>query len=247
MSSGRIFTDEELRELGGMPTHELILAAIDAGDKEKAKELTLRLYNDSQRLLDMYVYWTTSLLSYIGRRNGDEAIQEAQVEFFTISAGIMQQKEQSDAQAGEDGIRQLVQAMASSVRGAFSQLEIQEDDEKFILQMKPCGTGGRMILEGIYEKFGFIKIKKAQPMTFGQEDFPVYCTHCACAAISEIEAGDVPGMFLEASEKPGEKLCNFYIYKDPKAFPAELYAKVGKEKKALPKDSYMRNREIVEK
>jgi hypothetical protein len=38
MSSKRIFTDEELKEMGA-PTLDLISKAIDAGDKEKAKAL----------------------------------------------------------------------------------------------------------------------------------------------------------------------------------------------------------------
>lgn len=222
----RVFTEEELKEIG-TPTHELILAAIDANDKERAKELTLRFFNESKRMHDMYVYWTTSLLSYIGRSLGDEAILEAQLGFWT---GGTQQNQQWDAM-GKEGLRQKVQSKAAALRGHLSPLTIQEDDEKFILQMHPCGGGGRMILDGIFDKRGFLRVKKAQPMTYGQEDFPVYCTHGACVAMSEIEACGAPSMYEDPSEKPGEKPCNFYIYKDPKAVPEELYAKVGKQKK----------------
>jgi hypothetical protein len=67
-------------------------------------------------------------------------------------------------------------------------------------------------------------------MTFGREDFPIYCTHCACTAISAIDAGSAPPMYLEASPKPGEIPCKFYIYKNPQDFPEALYAQVGRTK-----------------
>lgn len=231
MTKEKIFSAEEIGELGAM-SHELILAAIDSGDKEKAREMTLRLFGEAKRIHHTYLYWLTSLMSYIGRHYGDEALEDAQKEFLHVAAARGANKQQEWDAQGKEGLRQKVEDYAQLLRGHWSPLTIQEDDEKFVLQMHPCGSGGHMILNGIDEKFGFLKIKKAQPMTYGQSDLPVYCTHGACAAMAYIECGVVPGMFEEASEDPGHVPCNFYIYKDQKSFPAELYAKVGKEKKA---------------
>jgi hypothetical protein len=46
MSKKRVFTDEELQEMGTR-TLDLVMAAIDAGDKEKAKELAAKMYRRS--------------------------------------------------------------------------------------------------------------------------------------------------------------------------------------------------------
>ena len=55
----------------------------------------------------------------------------------------------------------------------------EEDDEKIILTMKQCGSGGRLINKGAYEgPHAYRKFKKAAPYTWGEEGLPIYCGHC---------------------------------------------------------------------
>jgi hypothetical protein len=55
-------------------------------------------------------------------------------------------------------------------------------DEKFILTMNPCGSGGRLLKMGVYqEPLNFSRLKKAGPHTWGKENLPIYCSHCVWA------------------------------------------------------------------
>ena len=49
MNKDRVFTDEELKEMGTL-TLDLVIQAIDAGDKDRAKELSKRMYQEFQIL-----------------------------------------------------------------------------------------------------------------------------------------------------------------------------------------------------
>ncbi len=96
MSKERLFTEEELNQLG-TPTAELIVAAIDAGDSERAKELAWQLNTEATGFHDAFVHWVTSLLSYIGRCHGDEALHEAYRESVSVVFGpISEQYKQCD-------------------------------------------------------------------------------------------------------------------------------------------------------
>ena len=64
MSKNRIFTEEELKEMG-TPTLDQIMKAIDRGDGEEAKRLARRLQKEFNHLHDGYMVWVTGLLSYL--------------------------------------------------------------------------------------------------------------------------------------------------------------------------------------
>jgi len=234
MNKAKVFTEEELREMG-MPTTQLVEAAIDADDKAKAKKLARRMYRESLGLHDAYRDWVTSLLTFIGRRYGDEVLEEALRESCNMwFKPFWQQCERCDE---EGDLRRKAETMARGLRGHLMPLEIEEDEEKFVFQMQPCGSGGRLITDGYYEPpFSFLKIDKPQPLTCGQERFPVYCAHASMLSMLSIEWSGAPIFFEEPSDKVGEKPCKIYMYKDPKATPEELYAKVGKKKKSSSGD-----------
>lgn len=228
MKAKKVFTDEELREMG-IQTAELIQDAIDADDKEKAKKLTRRMYREFLAMHDLYRDWSAALLSFIGRRYGDEVLQEALRESCAVwlrpLAGLLKQCDE------EGSIRRKAEIMAGGMRGHLMPVKVEEDEEKFIFLMEPCGSGGRLVQEGYYESpVDLLKIEKPQPMTCGQSDFPVYCAHGPIMAMLGIEWSGAPFFFEEPSDKVGEKPCKIYLYKDPKDTPAELYAKVGKDK-----------------
>ena len=229
MTAGKVFTDEELRDMGTQ-TAELIQAAINADDKEKAKRLTRRMFKEWLSMHDLYRDWTTALMSFIGRSFGDEVLQEALKESCAVwMKPVAELYQQCDR---EGNPRRKAELLAAGLRGHLMPVKIEEDEEKFIFQMEPCGSGGRLIQEGYYgPPVDFLKIEKPQPMTTGQKDMPVYCAHGPVLSMLGIEWGGAPIFFEEPSDKLGDETCKFYLYKDPKDTPAELYARVGKEKK----------------
>ena len=77
MNQKRIFTDKELEEMGTR-TLDLVLEAIEAGNKEKAKELAQRMYGEFNFLHDGYMFWVTGLQTYIYKNYGIDALEEAE-------------------------------------------------------------------------------------------------------------------------------------------------------------------------
>jgi hypothetical protein len=71
----RLFSEAELREMEKRSVDRLT-EAIEAGETEKAKQIAKRMYNEFLSMHDLYRNWTTAMLSEIGRRFGDQALDE---------------------------------------------------------------------------------------------------------------------------------------------------------------------------
>lgn len=219
----RLFNETELAEMGE-ETVNLIEQAIDAGELDKAKILTRKMHRESFRQHEVFRDWITSLLSYIYRHLGDDAVYEstyevlAQLPIFT--------NEYRDQDLGHQAA-----VLASNFRGHLTPVVVEEDDEKFTIMMSPCGSGGRSIASGSYETSkNFAKVKKPQKMTFARGDFPIYCTHCALQELVPIEKLGYPLWVTEIPDKIGYKPCKYHIYKDPDNIPAKYYERYGLKK-----------------
>lgn len=225
MIEERLFTKEELEALGTR-TDELILKAIDEGDTKKAKKLVRRMYGELIAMHDLEVTMVTAALSFIGRRFGDKTLHEALHEM--LSSWV---REAARDYAKVEDPRRRAQMLAYGLKGHGQRLKIEEDAEKFIFTMEPCGSGGKLVREGSYEPpRNFHRVKKPQLMTYGKPDYPVYCAHCIFHEIVGIEETGVPLFILIPPDSPGKEPCRMLLYKDPKAIPDEYYERVGKQK-----------------
>jgi hypothetical protein len=224
MKSKRIFTDEELKKMETR-TLDLVMEAIDAGDKDKAKELAQRMYQEFNYLHDGYMIWTSGLLTYIYEKYGIEAVEEAERMAHTIEARVVfKPVEKTDA-------RSLVEHTAKVMRGHLQPLLIEEDDEKISIAMKPCGSGERIIQKGGYEpEAGLARIKEPHRITWGMKDFPIYCVHCPVMEMLEIESTGTFTITRSVSDPLCQDSCKFNIYKDPADIPEECYTRAGKKK-----------------
>jgi len=224
MSKQRIFTEQELKEMGAR-TLDLVLEAIDAGDKAGAKELAQRMYREFNFLHDGYGVWVSGLQTYIYKRLGIDALEEAEREAHTIEAkSVFKPIEQTD-------LRSLVEHLASGLRGHLQPITIVEDDEKVSLTMQPCGSGERIIQRGDYKpEIGLATVKDPHPITWGMKDFPIYCVHCPVMEMLQIEATGAFGACHIVAEPIYNGSCQFVFYKNPADIPEEFYARIGKKK-----------------
>ena len=224
MSKQRIFTEHELKEMGNR-TLDLVLEAIDAGDKKKAKELAQRMYREFNFLHDGYGIWVSGLQTYIYKRLGIDALEEAEREAHTIEAkSVFKPIEQTD-------LRSLVEHLASGLRGHLQPITIVEDDEKVSLTMQPCGSGERIIQRGDYKpEIGLATVKDPHPITWGMKDFPIYCVHCPVMEMLQIEATGAFGACHIVAEPIYSGSCQFVFYKNPADIPEEFYTRIGKKK-----------------
>lgn len=232
----RVFTRAELAEMEKRTVDRLV-EAIDQGDQEKARQIARRMYNEFLSMHDLYRNWTTAMLSFIGRKFGDQVLEEAMTE--GVKAWWLPNLEKLPP--GAEAFRQRVKMFVAGLRGHLQPLHIEEDDEKVVIQMRPCGSGGRLVLEGKYEgSEAFLTLDKPQRLTYGRASFPVYCAHEPPMERLDIEKHGWPFMVVEPAAQLGKEHCSFVIYKDPSRVPARYYERLGlkkppaKEERAAP-------------
>ena len=218
----RIFTDKELEEMGER-TLDLLQKAIDSGDRENAKALSERMYNEFKHLHDGYFTWVTGLQTYIYERLGIDAVEEAERQAHTIESRVVWPAPE------EMDFRSLVENLLGGLRGHLQPITVKEDDEKVTVTMKPCGSGERLIRKGGYEN-GLAKVRDPHAITWGMKDFPLYCVHCPVMEMLDIEnTGDF--VFCHFISDPiGKEHCQFVFYKDKANIPEEFYTRIGKKK-----------------
>ncbi len=211
----------------GTRTLDLVFEAIDAGDKDKAKELAQRMYKEFNYLHDGYGFWVTGLQTFIYKNYGIDALEKAEREAHTIEAKVVfKPLEKTD-------IRSRVEHLAGGLRGHLQPITIKEDDEKISLTMQPCGSGERIIQKDGY-KVGLSRVKNPHPITWGMKDFPIYCVHCPVMEMLDIENFGDFAMVHIVSEPIYHGSCQFVFYKDPANIPEEFYTRIGKKKPAAP-------------
>jgi hypothetical protein len=199
-------------------------AALAAGDAERATELIDIAVSRWRSLQDYSINWVTSLLSFIGREMGEEAVERALRQFGEEFVRPRRSGEW-DGLPAETRARTVARAMVAN----FGTCEVSEDDDKITLSFR-CGTGGRLIDEGCYEgDAGYLTLREAGPRTFGRDALPAYCAHCSVNnEMQPVEWGGAPTTVEHPPERPGEP-CVHHIYKDPAAIPAEVYERIGKD------------------
>jgi hypothetical protein len=208
MNQKRIFTEEELNRLGRR-TLDLIMENLEAGDIKTASGLTRRMFAEFLGMHDLYRNWVSYLLSFIGENYGDEVLSDAlrySVNGYTSKF--------AKAYDGVD-IKTRVMTLCAGLRGHLHEFKVEENDEEITLTpTEVCGSGGRLVREGAYEgPDALLKISKAQDMTFGQTDFPVYCTHCYFQNSAPAGKDGEPIYITEAAKNVGKEPCKVIIRK----------------------------------
>jgi hypothetical protein len=227
MNNKRVFTDKELKEMGRR-TLDVLLETIDAGDKEKAKELAQRMYKEFNYLHDGYMFWVTGLQTYIYKHYGIEAVEDAEREAHTIEAKVVfKPPEKTD-------FRSRVEHLVGGLRGHLQPITIKEDDEKVCITMKPCGSGERLVQKDAYNA-GLARVKEPHRITWGIKDFPIYCVHCPVMEMLDIENTGNFGSTHFISDPLCQESCQFVFYKNPENIPEEFYTRIGKKKPAAPR------------
>ena len=226
MNQNRVFSDEEIKTMQ-TPLADRIAAAIDAGEYESAKTLARQLETEDFSIICTFEDFVASLLSHIYETDGDQALQDAlQHAADFLMKSIFEH-------VANLPFRDRVEAFAAMFRAhSRNGLKIEEDDEKVTLTLDPCGSGERMVEAGYFEASRLQTVQGPLPLTFGRDQFPCYCSHCAVFHhLKPIEWSGRPFPPIEVGPGPGP--CKWHLYKDPDAIPDRYYEHVGK-KKALP-------------
>lgn len=175
----RIFSEEERARLDTHPAQRAA-EALDRGDVRSTRLLALRLGTAHYHLYFGYLHWIARMLGGVYRRRGVDALHRALRE--SVSVWLKPALERFPVQGWGCGVRGLLLPWRSDLGG----LRIREEPGRVVVQRRPCGAGGRLLLEGWCERLphAYPRVREGHALTRGQAGFPVFCT--ACEAVREL-------------------------------------------------------------
>lgn len=225
----RIFTEDELKELGTLTIDKLKKGIDNDADHEELKALADKMYSQFAFLHDGYMCWIASLLTWIYERHGADGVYEAELFAHDIEGKVAWPQMQGGA--APMTIKENVQAHCDALMGhVFQPITVTEDDEKITVTVSPCGSGGRIIEKGGYEK-GMATVKEKHPINWGLGDMPIYCCHCPAIEMLGLDNGG-DFRWVHPTGDSGKCIgpdCSYLLYKDPKKIPQEYYDRIKRK------------------
>jgi hypothetical protein len=227
--SERWFSDEQLDAMS-RPTMDRAIAALEAGDVEGARAACEAMRHEWGMLHDLMTESVLGLVTYIQDKLGDDGVAEAWTQ--TCERGWRRQVEQIN----QIPRRKVVELLAATWRAHSlsgtgedpASFTIEEDDEKLTFVLHPCGSGGRLVRRGLYEREGYGKTTQAHDWSFHRKDMPLYCTHCAFMNESlPIKWAGFPLYPLDPPQDYDKDPCRWYWYKDPADIPDRFARRYG--------------------
>ncbi|HEY2814698.1 MAG TPA: hypothetical protein VGJ03_14635 [Acidimicrobiales bacterium] len=212
-----------------VPAWERAKEAIANGDADRAVALIDEAASRTRSLQVYSIEWITSLLSFIGRELGEDAVERA---LRTSGDDFIRDRRDPHGGRGSSWDTLPAEARAKVIARAMvangSTCEVDEDEDKIVLSFR-CGSGGRLIDEGRYDVDGgpYLTLHERSGRTFDRDELPVYCAHCSVNnEMQAIEWGGAPGSIEFPPTQPGEP-CVHHVYRDVDAMPQDAYVRIG--------------------
>jgi hypothetical protein len=200
-------------------TAAVIRAAIENGDDDTATRESRTLHDGALAYHDRGLARVSSLLSWIGREHGADAVEDALGK--VMQSGML----------GEAGFRERAEMLMHFTRVHLQPFELQEDDEKLTFVCSVCPSAGRLLQAGRYEgENADLQIAGPRPLTYDRPELPAYCCHEPVMEKASIRDTGAPLFIVDPSERLGEEPCRTYLYKDPAEIPERFYTRLGMEK-----------------
>jgi len=231
--SGALLFDADERENMRWQAYALAVRAIDAGDLDLAR----------RHLMLSKTEW------YLGHHFGRDLIT-AQTGWILENHGVQHCWEAVDqcynlptmgqvlGQIEVMPYRDQVQWLATLFHQHGMKYELQETEDGFVFDTKPCGSGGRLIEEGAYaEPKNLPMVKGPNVESFGVDEMPVYCMHCPGTNKYVLENEGPYFLLVEPGIRDGRITghCRFNIYRSEEAIPQDVYDRVGVKRPNLLK------------
>jgi len=223
------------------PVHDMSAAlreAFAAHDRETAQRGIADVIGRNRLVHEIYCDWCWALLTQIRDIFGEEKFGPAMRATMEDWVSVRYQ-DMLDMSAEE-----LLQLTVEGLRGEFfgpellGDLEVSEEDDRYVLAFDPCGTGGRM-RRGVPQfgtpartepPYSFGLSHEAHDWSWNEKGVCLYCTHCADVnELLPIDRVGRPMRVTEHPKNPGDK-CRWYIYKRPELIPEEFYRRVGRRR-----------------
>ena len=155
-----------------MGPREKAIAAVEAGDKEEALKQIEALHNMFKPLHDRYCEWINYLFTFIAENLGEDQVGVALKGTFNAVYGKLLAGGKTPKRTPE----QMISGMAQGHLVHHSDIYVEEDDEKFVLYVKHCGSGSTV--QKAYTDKG--RTTKAYPWSGDVKGMCYYCAHEPC-------------------------------------------------------------------
>lgn len=206
-----------------------------------------------RQLHDRDVDHTYGLMHHVIDRLGERAIGEMYDVLLIPLFTWRYEKFDIDKNAWEEALQVLMQVCFEAARSHLfgparrGDMEVIEHDDRYVLRFDPCGSGGRTVrgdeIEGTPPRMEapYNWHVSTEPFSWNhfEEGVCLYCSHCI-RLMEEMPIDRFgypvrvvdPPRYVPGSPELAQK-CQYTMYKDPTAVPAEVYERVGRAKKEL--------------
>lgn len=128
--------------------------------------------------------------------------------------------------------------------GRFGTIEVFEEEDRWGMRFDPCGSGGRTYRDDpdtglpprMEAPYGFGVTTEEHDWAWNKKGVCLYCVHCC--ALNErmpMRRFGYPTRVVDPPTWPEARSggkCTWYVYKDPRRVPEEIYRRVGMTKPA---------------
>ncbi len=150
---------------------EKAVEALNQDEKTEALKYIHELYEEFRPLHDRYVEIVNSLLTFIGKKLGEEAVAEATQYYVGQTATSMFTRMKTLNH------EQLVSALVDLHRKHYNGFYVEENDEKTVITVLECNVGARLLKDRIVTQQEGGLTKKAWHWSFNRAGVPYYCIH----------------------------------------------------------------------
>ncbi|MFC1914008.1 hypothetical protein ACFLXF_01905 [Chloroflexota bacterium] len=185
------------------------IEAVKVGDKEEALKYIEELYQLPKGYHDRAVEIITFFLDLVANKMGGGAVEEA---WRGIGKAVFEDRYISvfKTMTPEEIARYFALVHISH----YSDFYIEEDEEKFVVYISYCGTGGKMQKERKGDS-----VSKAYPWSYDEKGVSYYCAHESIFNKLFREWGYDRikfeyGRQFDEKGKPAGGVCRYIIYKN---------------------------------
>ncbi|HEY2651374.1 MAG TPA: hypothetical protein VGI50_05595 [Solirubrobacteraceae bacterium] len=208
-----------------------------------------------RKLHDRYVDLISGLLAFIARRFGEDALEPCYRHVLEPYIAERYMPFDLRERAYEDTLYRNLYTTFEAMRAHLcgpdrrGELELEEDDDKWVISFDPCGSGGRSNrgdpIEGTPPRpqppYEFGVTTKEHDWAWNETGVCHYCAHC-CFALELLPAErwghpvrvvDSP-LYPDETSGDAPQKCTWTVYKTLEAIPDEAYRRIGRTKPAAP-------------
>ncbi|MFH1032193.1 MAG: hypothetical protein V1767_06495 [Chloroflexota bacterium] len=246
-------------ELGRMciNTVTLLKRAIDAGDKEEALNLVTTLNAEREVQQFTRVRWNWGWFDILVRKYGYNELYHILRSIYNSMEPTLLPDEPKPTKSQIPSAEERVRKAAVWARGDRcgpdgSSVKIIDEPDRIVMEMNPCGSGGRSLLSIKLDKaaldvakefklsvpslergpltespWNFAVTTEANPVAWGKVGIQHYCTRC-CVHFSMATIARTGYLTTVIDhQKPGNPNCRWYFYKDLDDVPEKFYKEIG--------------------